>query len=276
VALLVPQPLAQLRQFVLLWVDDLRLILGDQGIGLTVIDHIRAYQPEPAAVLRRLVDEKPHDVWVLMLSTLQAQIWFEQNEVPSIVTGACGDGVALPALDPDHHAAGVHAAHVLLGLGHRRIAYVRPRSLTAGVAATEGGLRAGLAQATRPAPQLIILLGNSREEIKQTMERSLDGARPTAFVFAKAFAALTGLTWLTSRGFHVPKDISVMSVEPEPIFEQLVPTMAYYTLSPANYAKRMAKLVIQRLNGTAAHKTQYLDMTYVRGESVGASALNRI
>ena len=38
VALLVPQPLAQLRQFTALWVDELRRILHDEKIGLHIVD----------------------------------------------------------------------------------------------------------------------------------------------------------------------------------------------------------------------------------------------
>lgn len=270
VALLVPQPLARLRQFVLLWVDDLRLTLNDRGIGFAVIDSINAYRAKPARVLHRLVDENPHDAWVLMLSTRAIQAWFQQQDVPAIITGACADGIGLPALDPDHRAAGVHAGHVLLRLGHRRIAFVRPPLPAAGNLATEAGLRSAIKSETRGTPELRVLTGDSREEINRMIERSLiTPAPPTAFVFARAFAAITALTFLTSRGCQVPGDVSVMSVEPEPVFEHLVPTMAYYTLSPALYAKRMARMITQRLNGTASYETQHLELAYVPGKSVG-------
>lgn len=268
VALLMPLPLAQLRQFTALWVDELRRILHDANIGLSIVDSCVASSPRPARSLQRTVATSPHALWLLLLTSRPVQAWFQNAGVPAIVTGTCGEGIALPSVDADHRAAGVHASHVLLRTKHRRIAYFVPPNPTGGILRFEAGLRAALSAERRTPPELAVFAAGTRDEVGRAIERCFAGFRPTAIVCAKAGTALTVWSHLARRGLRVPQDVSILSTESEPFFDHLAPPLAHYALDPARYAQRMARVVTQRMTVHSPPESHLLELRFVPGGTI--------
>jgi DNA-binding LacI/PurR family transcriptional regulator len=268
VALLVPQPLAQLRQFTALWVDELRRTLHDLDIGLRIVDSRVARSERPARSLQRIVATLPDATWLLLLTSRQVQAWFQSQRVPAIVTGTCGEGIVLPSVDADHRAAGVHAGHVLLRMKHRRIAYFVPPNPTGGVLHFEAGMRATFAAERRLQAEIAVMMAATRDEVGRAVERCCTGFRPTAIVCAKAGAALSVWSHLAGRGLRVPRDISLLSTESEPFFDLLAPPLSHYALDPARFARLVARRVVQPLPGGLVPDSQKLELRFVAGGSV--------
>ena len=271
IAILAPAPLSQLRFFVALWVDELRTILHEQGISLTVIDSVRAFHARPAHALQMIVETHPHDGWLLMLSTWAMQKWFEDHGLPALVTGSRFEGVQLPAMDVDFHAAGVHAAHTVFGAGHRRVALLVPHDRTAGVVAGEAGLRE---IADRRAPEqnslVVATYGDTKLEVCRAVNRVLAcRRRPTAVIVFKAIAALTVFSQLRQHGLRIPQDISLVAMEWEPFLSYVVPEIAHYELSPTQFAQRTARSLLRRIEVQNSNEAVLIQPTYVGGSSLG-------
>jgi LacI family transcriptional regulator len=93
--------------------------------------------------------------------------------------------------------------------------------------------------------------------------------RPTALVAGNAAIALTVFTQIIGRGLRVPQDLSLLSAEWEPYMDLLVPKVAYYIVSPAKLANKLAQaLRTPRNNGQPIR----LLPEFVKGKSLARPA----
>jgi LacI family transcriptional regulator len=124
----------------------------------------------------------------------------------------CVDGLEAPWFGIDDEAALAQATEHLLGLGHRRIAYIGgPVALSTGQARL-AGYRAAFARRGLEAPASLIRLGMPRPDFAgQAFADMWTGAdRPTAVVTGGA-RLTTGVVDAIGRlGLHVPGDLSVV------------------------------------------------------------------
>lgn len=102
-------------------------------------------------------------------------------------------------------------AEHLIGLGHRRIAYLGDQFGYQSDAERLAGYRAALAEAGIPAPEELIANGDGRPEGAMTaMEKLLALAgRPTAVCCYNDMTALGAMRQIRAHGLRVPEDISV-------------------------------------------------------------------
>src|SRR5437868_932237 len=247
VALIVPAPLSKLRLFVSLWVDELRIILNAQGIEFSVLDAPKAYRPNPDHALESIVDKHPFHDWVLMLSTRAMQEWFQTRSEFALVAGTRFEGIHLPAVDIASHAVGVHAAHTLLGLGHRRMALFIPRIANAGVLAAETGLRQAISRAKYADAHItVVACDEEPTDVCRTVDRLLaEASRPTVLIGARAAATLTAFSHVTRLGLRVPHNVSLLSIEWEGFLDMVVPRIAHYRFSPAQFARHMSRGILR-------------------------------
>ncbi|MDB6169284.1 MAG: transcriptional regulator [Verrucomicrobia bacterium] len=268
VALLLPAPLTKLRLFVSLWVDELRIILNGEGIQLSIHDLPKAYRANPRHVLASLVDKHPYNDWVPVLSTRPMQDWFQTRSEFVLIAGTRFEGIHLPAVDITSHAAGVHAAHTLLGLGHRQLALFTPRVGTAGVLATETGLRQAIGKAKYAAANLTaVSCDEETADICRAVDRLLaDPVRPTVLIGARAAVMLTAFSHLMRLGLRVPQDISLLSIEWESFLDMVVPRIAHYEISPAQFARQIARGLLRSSSGNT--EAVYLTPQFIPGGSL--------
>ncbi|MDB6092832.1 MAG: transcriptional regulator [Verrucomicrobia bacterium] len=268
VSLLVPAPLTKLRLFVSLWVDELRIILNGQGIQLSVHDLPKAYRANPTHALESLIEKHPHNDWVPVLSTRAMQEWFQARSEFVLLAGTRFEGIHLPAIDIASHAAGVHAAHTLLGLGHRQLALITPRISSAGVLATETGLRQAIGKAKYAAASIMVVACEEEPtDICRTVDRLLaDPVRPSVLIGARAAPTLTAFSHLMRLGLRVPQDISLLSIEWEAFLDMVVPRIAHYEISPAQFARQIARALMR--SAAANTEATYLNPVFVPGGSL--------
>ncbi len=271
VALVMPARLSKLRLFVALWIDELRIILNEQEIQLTFQDSAKAYRPNPKHALESLVEKHPHNDWLLMLSTRAMQEWFQTRSEFVLIAGTRFDGIHLPAIDIASHAAGVHAAHTLLGLGHRQLALITPSVSNAGVLATETGLRQAISKARYAAANMVVATCNEEpSEICRAVDRLMsEPVRPTVLIGARAASMLTAFSHLTRLGLRVPQDISLLSIEWEPFLDMVVPRIAHYEIPPAQFARQIARAFLRPA-------ARHAEATYLNPQFVSGASLRRL
>ncbi len=271
VALITPEPIERLRPMQSLWIDDMRSLLSERGVRLRVFHGHHYFSANPGRALQKLVSRNPHGCWILMLAGEHVQRWFSKNAIPCIVAGSTHPGIDLPFRDLDHRAMCRHAAGVLLGLGHRRLALVTQKSRRAGDLAGEAGFLEGVRQSRHPdADAVVIYHEESVAGVAQAVRRifKLEPA-PTALLVVHPHYYLAVASRLTQAGVRVPESISLISRDDDPFLSFVVPVAARYVAAPHLMAKSLLRPVLEILEGNPVTQRSSLIMPeFVRGESI--------
>jgi len=273
VAFLTPDPLERLRPTQTLWIDDMRAMLSERGCRLHVFHGRQYFRANPGPALKKLVMQHAHGCWVLMLSNEKTQHWFEQNGIPCVVAGSAYTGIDLPFRDLDHKAICRHAAGVMLGAGHRKVALLIQKSRRAGDIESEAGFIAGVRGS--PHADAEVVVGNHEPTVAgicNTLRRLMEQKPPpTALLVANPHHYVTVVTRLTQMGLRVPRDVSVLSRDDEPFLSYVLPAPARYVTKPHTLAKTLLRPVLERLEGgVVTHRTIRIMPDFIRGESLTA------
>lgn len=272
VALLIPDPLDQVRPAQALWIDELRGMLNERNCRLHVLHGHQYFRNNPGAALRKLTSQNPHGCWVVALSNHAVQRWFEKSALPCIVAGSTYEGIELPYRDLDHWALCRHAAGMLLAKGHRRVVLLMQKSKRAGDLRSEKGFMAGVAQASHPDAKVSVCYHESSvPSICRVLRLLLSSANPpTALLVANPYHFLTVVTQLKQMGYRIPKDISVVSRDDDTFLTFMVPAPARYVVSSYQFAKSLLRPVLELLkSGMVIHHGAQIMPEFSRGDTLG-------
>lgn len=271
VALLMPVPPERLRPSQTLWIDELRALLGENKCLLRMYYGQQYLGRNPGQALSRLTSQHPHGCWILLRSNAATQNWFSKHHPRCLVVGTVYGGLPLAHRDLDHRAICRHAAGVLLGLGHRRIALLVPKPAMAGDLESETGLKEGISMSKRSDCEANICwhdgspagIGNV---LRQLLTRK---ASPTALIVANTYHYLAAWSHLTQLGMRVPKDISIISRDEDQFLSYLVPSPARYIMHPSLLAKALLRPVLEILeNGHAVVQDRKLIPEFFTGGTI--------
>lgn len=275
IGLLTPDPLERMRPYTSVWVSHLKTLLMEKGLRLRTFDGRKYFSQHPAKALEKLAAQHTASGWLLANSTEATQRWFSGQRTPCVIAGSCHPGIELPHVDLDHYALCRHAAGVLLGAGHRRVALLNERSGRAGDVESEAGFIAGVRESPHiDATSLVIHHEHSSDSLALALDRLL-GMRhpPTALLVSNGASYLTVISALAQRKLRVPQDVSVVSRDHESFLRFLVPAPTHYAADPHLFAKRLLKPLLQAIAGEAVvpRSTRILP-TYTKGGSLTAPA----
>lgn len=267
VGMLSPRRLEQLSQPVLFEVDHLRRALAARGGSLELFAPNWYGQKDPSRCLTRLVAEEPCNAWILFRSSTQIQRWFAKSQIPCLVRGYPQINMGLTHLDVDWQATARHAAARLWRVGHRRVGILTPTEALPGIAAAvKGASELGEAEFN------IIEMpeDGSTEGVIQALVRALKlTPPPTAVITTRARQVATTLTWLGSRGIHVPTHFSLVSLAHEPFLDHLVPEVSGYRVNP----EAVSKQVIRRIEALVAGVPNSAGPTWITPEVIKGASL---
>jgi LacI family transcriptional regulator len=176
-------------------------------------------------------------------------------------------------VDTDFRAESRHAVGKFLGLGHRVIALVIPRTKLAGDLASEAGFREGAERVGRTnTVTLIVHHDLTVESVQRAVESLWDRARPpTAILAGRARHFLTVLTHLSNAGARVPRDVSLVAREHEWFLDNIVPSVARYEQNQESIATKLSRLVVQvATTGVASRTPSLLMPRFQEGDTLAA------
>jgi len=275
VGLLIPGVLDDLVPNTILWIDQLRAMLGERGCRLHIFHGKKFAQRDPGRALQRLLSQHAHKCWILLLSAEPVQKWFEKQKVPCVVAGTIYAGISLPYCDLDHRASCRHAAGVLLSRGHRRVALVILKSRRAGDLESEAGFTDGIRRSVYDNTEVSIAYHDATVPgILATVNRLMQRRpAPTALLITNVFHYLTVVSGLAKMGYRVPEDVSLLSRDGEPYFSYLIPTPAHYRVNPRHFAKALLTPVLQLLEGgTITKRVVHIMPEFQAGQSIAQQA----
>lgn len=275
VGLLSLQPVDLQRAPMTYLLHRLREHLQDAGLRLEVHAERRLAHGQPQKLLDRLQREIPTTAWLLVSVPESVQRWFQDHGPPALVVGSCHDGIRLPSFDLDLAAVCRHAAGLLRARGHRRVAFVRQPVKSAGMKASERGFFAGARSAdTAPGDLRLISHNGTPRGICVALDRALASRHPpTGFLVCDPGHAICAASHLISRGFSLPRDLSLVSRDHDDLLPFFRPAITHYDYRKSLFARRLARLAIQlAAQGRLPVRNYGVIPKNVPGETLGDAA----
>jgi LacI family transcriptional regulator len=275
VVLLSAVPLEQMGSFRILLVDILRGHLAKAGVELEVHAHQAGFGRRPERALRQLAEEKRAAAWVLFSATAAMQRWFTAEGLPCIIAGSRHADVMLPMVEVDYRAIGQHAAWQFLSRNHRRLVLLTPKLRMAGDELTAAGFREACAQVKNSEARVAEHDGTTAGVIRQ-INSLLGKNAPTGVLVAAVPHALTVFTHLAKIGVRVPRDMSIILRDSDPLLEHVVPELTRYVMDAGTFGAQLARAVVKLLReGPQAVKDRHLVPEFIRGETLARLSANQ-
>jgi DNA-binding LacI/PurR family transcriptional regulator len=269
VVLLLRDPLPDLLPAALFILDTLRDDLARAGYTVELGVDRACFSSKPARALEKIVQGKSAAVWVAFGSKEPMQQWFVQRQLPLLVIGSCGPGIALPSLDVNFRAACRHAGDLLWRKGHRRLALVQPLDAYDGDVESERGFREALGK--HPEAQLrVIRHDGTAAHLGSLLDETLLSAHPpSGYLVVHPNHALTVAMHLMRRKLRLPQDAAVLSRDRESYFQHTSPVLSHYAVDSGQFARKISKAVRELAEtGVLAPKAIRLIPRFIAGETV--------
>ena len=207
------------------------------------------------------------------------------RSIPVCVSCSC-DG-AIPAIGDAHAPSFEIATDHLLGLGHRRVAFLNYVLREKGWSGTtparnrQGYLRSFRKRRMSPPPELYVEAVSEdhdafREETEAAVDKLLDQRpRPTAIVCNNDPRAVLVLEILARRGIRVPEDVSVMGFDNRKRSETCDPPLTTVDALIMEQAEAAVRYVVTRLRGEDVAPPSVTPRLVERGTTRAISPLRR-
>jgi LacI family transcriptional regulator len=190
------------------------------------------------------------DGWISAIATLRDRPFGAAG--PPVVLLNRHDGDGTPAVVGDDRGGVLQAIDHLVGLGHRRIAYVGgPRDLSTGRARHQA-YRQAMRSRRLPAPPALVRLGDSFREAEgaRGLRSLLDaGVELTAVLAANDLLALGCYDALAERGLRCPGDVSVIGFNDMPFADKFAPPLTSVRIPHHEMGRRAAQELLALIAG---------------------------
>lgn len=252
VVLITSQPISVMPFVTYQGISEMRTHLAKDGFTTEVLV---CPSGSPRVQQRKIVEFiRQNRVFCCVLLSVgkELQHWFAAQSMPALVLGSCHPDVRLPSLDVDYRSVCRHAAGILLGKGHRRLAFIVPDSGVAGDLASEQGFEEGVRQragaGVGAVEAVVVRHGGTAQSISSKLDILFRSNPPTALLVAKPLHVFSVLIYLLKHGLTVPDTVSFIARDHDNIFESVLPPIAHYAMQTEGYVQRLSRLMLQMVN----------------------------
>lgn len=227
--------------------------LAARSLGYSILLGSAAYDGGRAMHYLDLMASRRVDGMIIASSQLsdESWAWLLASPVPAVVVNAEPRDLPLTVITSDNEGGSRMAAQHLLGLGHRRIAYLEGHPEFTAMKPRLAGFRracedAGLAPQDAPT-----FGGEGRLESgeRATAELLASGADITGIVCYNDLTAIGALRTLRAAGRRVPGDFSVIGCDDIAAASWVVPALT----TVAQQKAEMGRMAVERLVATLDH-----------------------
>ena len=197
--------------------------------GYSIILGSAAYDEHRVVEYLELMVDRRVDGLIIASSQVSNETWrwLSHSPVPVVVANAEANGASVSVITSDNRAGGAMSARHLLGLGHRRLAYIRGfDSFTADVPRFEG-FRDACRDAGIPDDDLVVVRGDGGfDGGERGMAHLLNAnAGVTAVACHNDLTAIGALRALRSARVRVPAELSVIGCDDIAAASWVVPAL---------------------------------------------------
>lgn len=257
----------------LLELEDTQKRLAQDGRSIRFVAPEIFQLKHPGKQLERIVRTHPSSAWILHMSNVPIQKWFEENGIPTLIYGLPYQGVNLPYVGCDWGAAAYHAGIQLMRQGHRIVGFVERTEPSPGSVASKEGLENALASGGEKGRLLSVKNDLTPASVARSIEQALSiKERPTALVFSATAQLLAAYSWLAHQGVRVPADLSLVSLANDSWLAGLYPTVSYYEPDTKMMSKAIAQRVMDLvLDGRVTRESAKVPLHYMPGHSIAVA-----
>ncbi len=225
--------------------EGLAETFGEAGLDLILGNRI-----DPDGV-PAIVRQGKVDALVVLAGVFGAEAFGNLRSCPVPLCLVDGHHGSLEAdtLTSDGFGGGRQAAEFLIEKGHREMRMIAYRSPLYNIEQRIAGFLFGLRSAGIKAREDdVIIRVDENEQAAEELKRQLSGKNPPTAVFVvnDTFAVyLIGA--LTEAGYRVPKDVSVVGFDDDPVAAACQPPLTTIALGKRDFGAESAKMVLNRL-----------------------------
>jgi LacI family transcriptional regulator, galactose operon repressor len=238
--------------------------LAARGWGYSILLGSAAYDEQRAMHYLDLMVDRRVDGMIIASSQLSdaSWKWLATSPVPVVVVNAEPPGLPITVISSDNFGAGRLAAEHLVGLGHRRLAYIRGSETFSADVPRSQGFRAGCREAGLPDADLHEIRGDGQFEggelaVRELLERACD---VTAIGCYNDITAIGAMRALRAAGKRVPVDVSVVGCDDIAAAMWVVPALT----TVAQQKSDMGRLAVERLAAALAETDRTAEPETIR------------
>lgn len=219
----------------------------------------------------RLVKATQADAWIVYAGTQDELEWFASQKKPVFALGGRHLDLPIASTRTDLSLAIENAVHTLVGHGHRRVVMIchdlaRKPSPGPVAGAFLSSLKAhGLSAADYNLPDW----DETAEGLEKLLEELFFATPPTALLFLEPSYCAAALAFLAQRGLQVPRDVSLISMLPDPVFALRRPPLAHFRWPLDEHIRHIALWVASIASGTEDHTQKIFPATFDPGGTIG-------
>lgn len=221
----------------------------------------------------RFVEETNADAWIVYSAPRDVLEWFSGCGLPALAIGGRCLGLSLASVSTDVKRAMAATVDALVALHHTRIVLVCP----------------SLWRDPSPGPSARALLerldwhGLSASDYNlPTWQETPDGLQemlksvfrttpPTALVITEPSVSVGVRIFLAERGLAVPRDVSVVSLLPDPVFSFHRPVIAHFEWPTSRVVDRVMAWIDAVSQGSRDRSATVLHARFCRGGTIATA-----
>jgi LacI family transcriptional regulator len=218
-----------------------------RAIGYSILLGSAAYDEHRAKHYMDLMVDRRVDGMIIASSQLSGESldWLLSAPIPAVAVNAEPGDLAVTVITSDNEGGSHQAVEHLVGLGHRRIAYVMGAPYFTAAVPRYTGFREACASAGIPIADAPAFQGEGQYESGVRAAAEILGSAPavSAIVCYNDLTAIGVLGELRARGIRVPDDISVVGYDDIAAASWVTPPLTTIAQPKAE----MGRLAVERL-----------------------------
>jgi len=223
------------------------------------------------ARIARYIKDKSVDLWIPMCASREVLEWFASSDTPAFALFGRRRGVNLGSIGPDKLPAISQVVQELVSLGHRRIVYLtrKERRLPNPGLPEQRFLdelkSAGIETGVYNLPDW----EDNRQDLAACIDKLWQYTPPTALLIDECEFFVATLHHLAQKGITAPRDVSLVSIDSDPIFDWCQPEISQVRWDVKAVVQQSMLWIEQLSRGINRREVINTRAEFVKGSTIG-------
>lgn len=253
------------------YIIDLRHQLEEAGHHATFAKKTLQDLRMDAGRVAQYVRQNPADAWIVLSGSQEVLRWFADQPVPAFALFGRLNQEKLAGVGPRKSLAVISAVRRLVELGHRRIVMLsrEDRRKPSPGFVEKLFLRELEALGIEASGYNLPDWGNTREEFHAGLDKLFRISPPTALLCSYAAMYVATERHLAQRGLVAPRDLSMICLDPDPVFAWCEPSVSHIHWSSKPVVQRAMRWIGNVASGKEDYHSTATLAKFIEGGSIG-------